>query len=101
MLKKLFTKYNPMKYYNLKDKEEVVDFKTATIKGQGKEKGLFFPEYIPQFDTDFIENLDQYSDEEIAFRCMKDFVGEEIPLDVLKQIVSETINFEIPLKKNQ
>lgn len=99
MLKKLFTKYNPMKYYNLKDKEEVVDFKTATIKGQGKEKGLFFPEYIPQFDTDFIENLDQYSDEEIAFRCMKDFVGEEIPLDVLKQIVSETINFEIPLKK--
>jgi threonine synthase len=36
-----------MKYYNLKDKEEVVDFKTATIKGQGKEKGLFFPRIHP------------------------------------------------------
>jgi threonine synthase len=35
-----------MKYYNLKDKEEV-DFKTATIKGQGKEKGLFFPRIHP------------------------------------------------------
>ncbi|KIC63205.1 threonine synthase [Chryseobacterium taiwanense] len=88
-----------MKYYNLKEKKEVVDFKTATIKGQGREKGLFFPELIPQFDKDFIENLHQYSDEEIAFRCMKDFVGDEIPYDVLKQIVSETINFEIPLKK--
>jgi threonine synthase len=88
-----------MKYYNLKDKTEVVDFKTATIKGQGKEKGLFFPEFIPQFDKDFIENLHQYSDEEIAFQCMKDFVEDEIPSDILKQIVSETINFEIPLKK--
>ncbi|SEM15302.1 threonine synthase [Chryseobacterium taichungense] len=88
-----------MKYYNLKDKTEVVDFKTATIKGQGKEKGLFFPEFIPQFDEDFIENLHQYPDEEIAFQCMKDFVEDEIPSDILKQIVSETINFEIPLKK--
>ncbi|HCR76499.1 MAG TPA: threonine synthase, partial [Chryseobacterium sp.] len=88
-----------MKYYNLKDKEEVVDFKTATIKGQGKEKGLFFPEYIPLFEKDFIENLDLYSDVEIAYRCMKDFVGDEIPSEILKEIVSETINFEIPLKK--
>lgn len=88
-----------MKYYNLKDKEEAVDFKTATIKGQGKEKGLFFPEFIPKFDEDFIENLHQYSPEEIAFQCMKDFIGDEIPSDILKEIVSETINFEIPLKK--
>jgi len=88
-----------MKYYNLQYKEEVVDFKTATIKGQGKEKGLFFPEFIPQFDKEFIENLNQYSDEEIAFQCMKDFVGNEIPEDILRQIVSETISFEIPLKK--
>ncbi|KFE99493.1 threonine synthase [Chryseobacterium formosense] len=88
-----------MKYYNLKDKNEVVDFKTATIKGQGKEKGLFYPQFLPQFDNDFIENLNQYSNEEIAFLCMKDFVGEEIPSEILKDIVSETINFEIPLKK--
>ncbi|MPS65908.1 MAG: threonine synthase [Chryseobacterium sp.] len=88
-----------MKYYNLKDKEETVDFKTATIKGQGKEKGMFFPEFIPKFDRHFIENLHQYSDEEIAFQCMKDFIGDEIPSDILKEIVSETINFEIPLKK--
>lgn len=88
-----------MKYYNLKDKEEVVDFKTATIKGQGKEKGLFFPENIPRFDPEFIKNLQQYSNEEIAFQCIIDFVGDDTPSDVLKQIVSETIDFEIPLKK--
>lgn len=88
-----------MIYYNLKDKKEKVDFKIATIKGQGNEKGLFFPENIPEFEKGFIENLNQFSDEEIAFRCMKDFVGNEIPESLLKEIVSQTINFEIPLKK--
>lgn len=88
-----------MKYYNLKDSQEIVDFKTATIKGQGKDKGLFFPERIPQFDKEFIQTLHQYSDEEIAYQCMKDFVGDEIPPEVLREIVSETISFEIPLRK--
>ncbi|CAA7195017.1 threonine synthase [Chryseobacterium potabilaquae] len=88
-----------MNYYNLKDKQEKVNFKTATIQGQGKEKGLFFPEYIPTFTEEFIQNLAQFSHEEIAFRCMKDFVGNEIPSDILKEIVSETINFTIPLQK--
>lgn len=88
-----------MNYYNLKDKEEIVDFRTATIKGQGKEKGLFFPESIPPLDQQLIENLHQLSDEEIAFQCMKDFAGDEIPTDILKAIVSETVSFEIPLKK--
>ncbi|HAO29621.1 MAG TPA: threonine synthase [Chryseobacterium indologenes] len=88
-----------MKYYNLKDNQEKVDFKTATIKGQGKDKGLFFPENIPQFEKDFISNLQQYSDQEIAYRCMRDFVGDEIPAEVLHDIVSETVSFDIPLKK--
>lgn len=88
-----------MKYYNLKDSLEKINFKEATIKGQGKEKGLFFPESIPQFDEGFIKNLHQYSDEEIAYRCMKDFAGNEIPSEILKEIVAETVNFEIPLVK--
>ena len=88
-----------MKYYNLKDSQEKVDFRTATIKGQGKDKGLFFPENIPQFEEEFIQNLHQYSDEEIAYRCMKDFIGDEIPSEILREIIAETVSFEIPLQK--
>ncbi|WP_292009931.1 threonine synthase [Chryseobacterium sp.] len=88
-----------MNYYNLKDTEEVISFKKASIKGQGKEKGLFFPESVPQFKDDFIKNLNQFSDEEIAFQCMKDFVSDEIPEEELRKIVTETIQFDIPLKK--
>lgn len=88
-----------MKYYNLKDHLEKIDFREATIKGQGKEKGLFFPENIPQFNEEFIQNLHQYSNEEIAYRCMKDFTGDDIPSKILKEIVAETVSFEIPLVK--
>lgn len=88
-----------MKYYNLKNRQETVNFKTATIKSQGSQKGLFFPEMIPQFDEEFIQKLHLYSDEEIAFRCMKDFIGDKIPADILKKIAAETISFDIPLKK--
>lgn len=88
-----------MKYYNLKDKKETVDFRTATLKGQGSDKGLFFPEYIPPFAPEWIDNLHLFSDEEIAFRCMEGFLGDDIPPDLSQTIVSETISFEIPLKK--
>ena len=86
-----------MIYYNLKDHTETIDFRNATIKGQGKEKGLFFPEKIPQFEEKFIQNLHLYTQEEIAYQCMKDFVGDEIPSEILWEIVSETVHFEIPL----
>ncbi|AYZ13645.1 threonine synthase [Chryseobacterium arthrosphaerae] len=88
-----------MIYYNLKDHQEKIDFKNATIKGQGNEKGLFFPERIPQFEEEFIHNLHRYTHEEIAYRCMKDFVGDEIPSEILQEIVAETVNFDIPLVK--
>ena len=88
-----------MKYYNLKDKNEIVSFKEATIKGQGEQKGLFFPEEIPAFPNEVVQNLNAYSDVDLAFLTVKEFVGDEIPENVLYKIVSETIDFSIPLEK--
>lgn len=88
-----------MIYYNLKDPVEKIDFRNATIKGQGKDKGLFFPENIPPFEEEFIRDLALYTPEEIAYRCVKDFIGDEIPSEIIWKIVSETVNFEIPLVK--
>ncbi len=88
-----------MNFYNLKHKEEQLNFKEATIKGQGKDKGLFFPEDITKFSNEFLKNLPNLSNEEIAFQVMKDFAGDEIAEAELRKIVAETIAFEIPLKK--
>jgi threonine synthase len=86
-----------MLFYNLNKPSEKVDFKTATILGLGSEKGLFFPERIPVFPSSWINNIEKYSDEEIAWYVLNQYVGESIPEKTLRQIVAETIAFNIPL----
>ena len=86
-----------MLFYNLNKPSEKVDFRTATIRGLGSEKGLFFPERIPEFPTSWISNLENISNEEIAWTIMKEYVGESIPEPILRQITTETIAFDIPL----
>jgi threonine synthase len=88
-----------MHYYSLNRKSPRVTFEEATIKGQAPDKGLYFPEYIPSLPKDLIRNIQSFSKEELALIVMKPFIGESIPEIVLKQIVSETINFDFPLVK--
>lgn len=88
-----------MKYYSTNKNSPIADFKEATIKGQAPDKGLYFPETIPQVDKSIIENIESYSNEEIAFEVIKPYVGNTIDEKRLKEIVSETINFPIPLVK--
>ena len=86
-----------MLFYNLNKHSEKVDFRTATIQGLGSEKGLFFPEYIPVFPSSWISNLENISNEEIAWYVMNQYVGDAIPENILRKIVAETIAFDIPL----
>ncbi len=44
-----------------------------------------------------MENIENFSNEEIAYQVIKPYVGETIPDDILKKIVAETVNFPIPL----
>jgi len=88
-----------MLYYSTNKKSPLADFKEATIKGQAPDKGLYFPENLPQLPPGFIENINNYSKEEIAFTAIKPFTGNTIPEDVLQKIVAETINFDFPLVK--
>lgn len=86
-----------MQYYSLNKQSPVVGFKEATIRGQAPDKGLYFPERIPAVDRDLIDDIEKYSNEEIAFRVIQPYVGDAIPANELLRIVAETINFDIPL----
>jgi threonine synthase len=88
-----------MKYYSLNKQSPVVDFAAATIFGQAPDKGLYFPETIPQISKELIDNIENYSNEAIAMEVIAPYIGNSIPKDVLENIVSETVNFEIPLVK--
>jgi threonine synthase len=86
-----------MFYYSLNNQSPKTSFKEATIRGQAPDKGLYFPQYIPEFPKAFIENINAFSKEEIAFTCIAPYVGETIPPDELKKIIRETIGFNFPL----
>ncbi len=88
-----------MKYYSTNKQSPIVDFKEATINGQAPDKGLYFPEHISQVEKNMIGDIENFSDEEIAFRVIKPYVGSTIADEKLFQIVSETVNFPIPLVK--
>jgi threonine synthase len=93
--------YSPIEggYYSLNHQSPKVSFAEATVKGQAPDKGLYFPEQIPNLSKEFINNIRNYSKEELSFLVMKPYVCESIPDNVLEQIVRETINFEFPLIK--
>ncbi len=86
-----------MQFYSLNKKSPDVNFKDATINGQAPDKGLYFPYYIPQVSKKLIENIENISNEDIAFEVIKPYVDDTISETELRSIVSETVNFPIPL----
>ncbi|KAB8152983.1 threonine synthase [Kordia sp. TARA_039_SRF] len=86
-----------MNYYSLHHNSPKVSFKEAVIKGLAPDRGIYFPENITPLSEDFIKNIDNYSHEEIAFEAIQQFVGDDIPSAVLKEIIAETLSFDFPV----
>ncbi|TVZ57276.1 threonine synthase [Lutibacter sp. Hel_I_33_5] len=86
-----------MNYYSLHHKSPKVSFQEAVVKGLAPDRGIYFPENITPISKEFIDTIGDYSNEEIAYEAIKQFVGDEIPKDVLQQIIKETINFDFPV----
>lgn len=86
-----------MNYYSLNRQSSSIDFKEAAIRGQAPDKGLYFPEHIPLFDSSFFYNIEKMDDVEIAYQVIQPYVDKSIPEKILRKIISETINFSIPL----
>ena len=58
---------------------------------------MYFPETITPLSTSFFDEIENLSNEEIAFEVIKQFVGNEIPDAELKNIINETLCFDFPL----
>jgi threonine synthase len=86
-----------VKYFSLNHNAKDVGFLEAVQRGLAPDRGLYFPETIPTLESDFIKNLDQYLDHEIAFQVIQPFVGNDIPKADLKKIVKDTLNFDFPI----
>ena len=86
-----------MRYYSLNNSSPLTSFKKAVQNGIAPDRGLYFPEKITPISKDFIKNISDYSNEEIAYEVIKQFIGDEIPTTILKEIIKKTISFDFPV----
>ncbi len=86
-----------MQFYSLNHQSPKVSFKEAVIKGIAPDKGLYFPSSIHPIDKEVFNCIDSYTHEELAFKMISQFVGEDIPDVELKRIIHDTLCFDFPL----
>lgn len=86
-----------MKFYSLNNQHIRASFKEAVIAGIAPDKGLYFPEKITPLNTDFFQTIEKLSNHEIAFKAIHQFVNDDIPDEVLKEIIANTLDFEFPV----
>lgn len=86
-----------MKYFSTNKLVSPVSLIEAVTKGLASDEGLFMPERIDEFHTDFFKRIPRMSFQEISFEVAKKFFGEDIPELILKDIVYDTLNFDCPI----
>lgn len=84
-----------MKYYSTEKKSNPVSFRDALIKGLAPDRGLYLPDSFPILKKNVLGFKDFNS---LSFEVMKLLVDGEIPDDKLFEIVSDSFNFDVPLK---
>jgi len=88
-----------MKLYSTNNKDLRVSFKEAVFNSMPQDKGLYMPVEIPQLDAEFIQNIEQYSLPEIAYKVASTLLKDEIPAEDLKALIDDAINFDAPAVK--
>lgn len=88
-----------MKYYSTNRKAADATLEEAVVKGLASDRGLFMPREIKPLPQEFYDHIEELSFQEIAYRVADAFFGEDIPADTLKQIVYDTLSFDVPLVK--
>lgn len=88
-----------MKYYSTNGNAAHATLHEAVVKGLASDKGLFMPQVIKPLPQSFYDEIENLSFQEIAYRVADAFFGEDVPADTLKQIVYDTLSFDVPAVK--
>lgn len=86
-----------MKYYSTNRKASDATLEEAVVKGLAVDRGLYMPHNIRILPASFYEQIDQLSFQEIASQVADAFFGEDVPAETLKQIVYDTLSFDVPV----
>lgn len=88
-----------MRYYSTNDKNQQVSLKEAVFKGLAHDKGLYMPESFPKLDASFFSRLKNLSFQELSLEIASALFQLEIPLNELKKINDDALDFPTPIVK--
>jgi threonine synthase len=86
-----------MKYYSTNDHRLRVDLKQAVWDGLAPDGGLFLPEVLPLMPQFFFDSIEGKSFVDISFEVATALIGDNLPADILYDMIEETLQFEAPL----
>ncbi|MBW6490256.1 MAG: threonine synthase [Lentimicrobium sp.] len=89
---------NPLLYYSTNRQSPLLTFEKALLKGQAPDRGLYMPEKIPVLTTDQIMAMREMEYHEIASIVIGSFLKDVIDCEILKSLVRDAYNYEVPLQ---
>lgn len=88
-----------MKYYSTNGKSTRLGLWDAITSSIAPDGGLFMPEKLPWLPNAFFRNLSDLKAPEIGYVVANTLFSDDLDSRQLKDIIFETLNFDIPLRK--
>lgn len=86
-----------MNYYSTNRNAPMATLEKAVVKGLAEDRGLYMPERIKTLSQEFFEHIEEFSFQDIAYQVADAFFGEDVQADKLRQIVYDTLSFDVPV----
>ena len=86
-----------MEYISLGHPGRSYTFKEVVLKSIAEDGSLFVPKYIPQIDTSFLRNQQNFDLKETGFCLLKPFVGNDLSDEQLKDVIDRTFSFPLTI----
>lgn len=86
-----------MRFYSTNNRTKFFTPEEAVLKSLPEDNGLFMPEEIAVLPSEFFSGLHSSSLQEIAFEVASRYFCPEIPALVIRDIVSSSVTFPVPL----
>lgn len=88
-----------IEFYSTNLKAPSLPFNEALLKGQAPDKGLYMPEDIPRISRDELISMKSMEYHEIANLVIGKFLKNVIPSDILKSLIRDAYDYEVPLEQ--
>ncbi|MFW9823561.1 MAG: threonine synthase [Candidatus Thorarchaeota archaeon] len=87
-----------IKYHSTNFLTPPVDFKTAVLRGQALDKGLYMLDEFPVISTEDIYNFKNETISDIGYKVISNIIGNIIPKKDLKNLFTKALNFTVPIE---